>query len=177
MDWYAFHLSTLSAATHICATASADETVQITVPSTSSPGLPTPKPIPPLTHPLGVKAILPIQLTPVGEPLLLTAYGDLIRTYDVSDPYTPELLSTTDAHWFDVTALRLWARRIEKGGKAAIEPWVVSVSLDQTVRKWRLADLVSPPKDIPKSSPKKEKIESGLTAEEEAELAELMQDE
>lgn len=59
----------------------------------------------------------------------------------------------------------------------AVEPWIVSVSLDQTVRKWRLADLISPPpKERLVEEPKEEKIESGMTAEEEAELAELMDD-
>jgi len=105
----------------------------------------------------------------------------LIRTYDISSPLEPELLSEVDAHWHDVTALRLWMRRsILDNGKTAVEPWVVSTSLDGTIRKWRLADLLNPPKDKPlevieqKAVMEKVRDQPQLTEEEERELAELM---
>lgn len=88
-----------------------------------------------------MKALLPLQLTPLAEPYLLTGAGDVIRAYDVSAPDEPELLAETDGHWHDVTALRLWMRRSKvegEPGKVRVEPWVVSASLDGTIRRWRL---------------------------------------
>lgn len=125
-------------------TASADDTAQVydDPPVQRKPGE---KPTPPLTHPTAVRAVLPLALTPLAEPYVLTGAGDYIRAYDVSSHDEPELLGETDAHWHDVTALRLWMRRsavTEDGAKSAkvtVEPWIVSASLDGTVRKWRLA--------------------------------------
>lgn len=134
-----FHTPMCEHIDYVNATASSDDTVQIidhpTQASSSS------KPIPPITHPTAVKAILPISLTPLAEPYLLTGSGDVIRVYDVSSPREPELLNTVDAHWHDVTALRLWMRRTAvegQLGKVMVEPWVISTSLDGTIRKWKL---------------------------------------
>lgn len=99
-------------------------------------------PIPPIQHPTAVKTILPLSLTPLAEPYLLTGAGDAIRVYDVSSPEEPELIAETDAHWHDVTALRLWIRKSEvegEPGKVRVEPWIVSASLDGTLRRWRLS--------------------------------------
>ena len=99
------------------------------------------RPMPPLTHPTAVRAILPLLLTPLAEPYLLTGSGDVIRAYDISSPDEPELLGEMDAHWHDVTALRLWMRKSPidgKPGQFKAEPWVVSASLDGTLRKWKL---------------------------------------
>jgi len=128
-------------------TASSDETVQI-IPHPPPP--PTSniktKPIPPITHPASVKTLLPLSLTPLAEPYLLTGSGDVIRTYNISSPEEPELLSEIDSHWHDVTALRFWMRKtsVQDGGdsgtkKVTVEPWIVSTSLDGTIRKWRLS--------------------------------------
>lgn len=100
------------------------------------------RPIPPITHPTAVKAILPLALTFLQEPYLLTGAGDVIRVYDVATPEEPELIREVDAHWHDVTALRLWMRTtpVQGGqGKLQVEPWIVSTSLDGTIRKWRLS--------------------------------------
>ncbi|KAL5529300.1 hypothetical protein ACEPAG_5285 [Sanghuangporus baumii] len=162
-------------------TASSDDTVLLTQrpPFVTVQQTPS-KPVPPISHPAAVKALLPLSLTDLEESLLLTGAGDAIRLYDVSEPSSPELLSTTDAHWFDVVSLHLWfRRRTAEDGKLSIEPWIVSASLDQTIRRWKLADLISPPKEPPKPVPKQEEkpaSTSQLTAEEEAELAELMDD-
>ncbi|KAJ3521598.1 hypothetical protein NM688_g8998 [Phlebia brevispora] len=171
----------------LCA-ASSDDTVQVHY----DPPLPKPeqdgiRPMPPITHPAAVRAVLPILSTPLGEPYVLTGSGDVIRTYDISSPDEPELLNETDAHWHDVIALRLWMRKsLVKGepGKFKIEPWIVSASLDGTLRKWRFLDLLKPslkpteevPKQTaPESAPApKEQDEFGLTEDEERELAELM---
>ena len=99
------------------------------------------RPMPPITHPTAVRAILPLSTTLLAEPYLLTGAGDVIRAYDISSPDEPELLGEMDAHWHDVTALRLWMRKstIEgEHGKFKLEPWVVSASLDGTLRKWKL---------------------------------------
>lgn len=128
-------------------TASADETAQVydDPPIERNPGE---KPMPPITHPTAVRAILPLAVTPLAEPYLLTGAGDMIRAYDISSPDEPELLGETDAHWHDVVALRLWMRRsiVKEDGvnaKVTVEPWIISASLDGTVRKWRLAGACS----------------------------------
>ena len=121
--------------------ASSDETVQIIEHPILTHTTNTSKPIHPITHPKPVKTILPIALTPLSEPYLLTGSGDIIRVYDISSPHEPELLNEVDAHWHDVTALRLWMRRsaVEgQAGKVKVEPWIISTSLDGTIRKWNL---------------------------------------
>ena len=123
--------------------------------------------------------------------------------YDVSTPEEPELIREVDAHWHDVTALRLWMRTtpVEEGqGKLQVEPWIISASLDGTIRKWRLGgayrfiqisigpltsvvDLLTPPTAAPKARPSEPKpVEAPgppsaayqMSEEEERELAELM---
>jgi len=122
--------------------ASLDETVQIL--STNSSSSPTPASI---THPTGVRALLSLSLTPLAEPYLITGSGDILRVYDVSSPKEPELVNEIEAHWHDVTAIRLWIRgstiEAEDGTKkTSVEPWVVSTSLDETVRRWRLGGML-----------------------------------
>lgn len=114
--------------------ASADDTAQILAqPDAAGP---TPKP---LVHPVAVRALLPLALTDLSEPYLLTAAGDVLRTFDVSELDAPQLLSQVDAHWHDITAIRLWTRRtVGDDGKTRVEPWIVTTSLDRTIRKWRL---------------------------------------
>lgn len=117
--------------------ASADETVQV-VPDKGYLSSATKMP-PPITHPLAVRAILPLLLTDLAEPYLLTGAGDVIRIYDVSSD-EPELIGEVDAHWHDVTAIRLWIRKtVGKDGKTRVEPWIISASLDGTIRRWRLS--------------------------------------
>jgi WD40 repeat protein len=164
-------------------TASSDETVQIT----SYPPDPTStRPTPPLNHPLPVRALLPLSLTPLAEPYVVTAYGDVIRLYDLSTISEPEILGEIDAHWHDVTAVRLWMRTSKnKAGQTRIEPWIVSTSLDGTIRKWRFSELAtSTPKNpagsaepvviAPVPEPTGNAPAGELTEEEERELAELM---
>ncbi|KAH9901245.1 WD40 repeat-like protein [Cubamyces lactineus] len=178
-------------------TASTDEIVQV-VPDPA----PTPAPSgsaasdstatatklpPPIQHPAPVRALLPLGLTPLAEPYLLTGAGDVIRVFDVSSPEEPELLAEVDAHWHDVTALRLWMRKsaVEGApGAVKVEPWIVSASLDGTIRRWRLSELLQPPPPpVKKAEDEKppqaqvtleETLSSGMTEEEERELAELM---
>ncbi|KAI0336384.1 WD40 repeat-like protein [Cubamyces sp. BRFM 1775] len=185
-------------------TASTDETVQVvphlaptppaapaqastTLSGSAGSSSAATKPPPPIQHPAPVRALLPLGLTPLAEPYLLTGAGDVIRVFDVSSPEEPELLAEVDAHWHDVTALRLWMRRsaVEGApGAVKVEPWVVSASLDGTIRRWRLSELLQPPpppaKKVEEEKPPQaqEALEattsSGMTEEEERELAELM---
>ncbi|KAI0721628.1 WD40 repeat-like protein [Cerioporus squamosus] len=129
-------------------TASTDETVHIIphlAPATAPAPTPGTKPIPPIQHPTAVRTILPLSVTPLAEPYLLTGSGDMIRVYDVSSPEEPELIAEIDAHWHDVTALRLWIRKSQvegEPGKVRVEPWIVSASLDGTLRRWRLEGML-----------------------------------
>ncbi|KAG9318250.1 WD40-repeat-containing domain protein [Chiua virens] len=163
-------------------TASSDETVQI-IPYPSDP---TTKPIPPLNHSLPVRAVLPLSLTPLAEPYVVSAYGDVIRLYDVSTLSEPEMLGEIDAHWHDVMAVRLWIRSSKnKAGQTRIEPWIVSTSLDGTIRKWRFSELATSTPENPTRrtesvvisavpEPADNASTDELTEEEERELAELM---
>lgn len=128
--------------TYVTRLASSDETVQVhydpPLPKDQKDGA---RPMPPITHPTAARAVLPLSLTSLAEPYLLTGSGDVIRAYDISSPDEPELLGETDAHWHEVIALRLWVRKTpleNEPGKYKVEPWVVSASLDGTLRKWKL---------------------------------------
>jgi hypothetical protein len=120
--------------------ASTDETAQILPQKPVDPvdtATKTPKP---LEHPVAVRAILPLTLTVLNEPYLLTAAGDVLRTFDVSELDEPQLLSQIDGHSHDITAIRLWIRKtVDDDGKKRAEPWIITTSLDKTIRKWKLA--------------------------------------
>jgi len=154
-------------------TASSDETVRVQqVGATKNAKL-----APPITHPVAVKAILHLGHTELDEPYLITGAGDVIRVYDVSSPDEPELLNEIDAHWHDVTALRLWIRKtVGEDGITRVEPWVVSASLDGTLRKWRVSEMLkpAPPPVTIETDESTKPHPSGLTEEEERELEELM---
>lgn len=80
------------------------------------------------------------MLTVLSEPYLLTAAGDVLRTFDVSELDEPQLLSQIDGHSHDITAIRLWIRKmVDDDGKRRGEPWIITTSLDKTIRKWKLA--------------------------------------
>jgi len=140
------------------------------------------KPFKPLTHPVAVRAILPLNLTNLSEPYLLTAAGDVLRIYDISTLDEPEYIGEVDAHWHDITAVRLWIRKVVgDDGKARVEPWIITTSLDRTIRKWKLTELLSPPavKAVPEVQVQQmstQAVVSGMTEDEERELAELMEE-
>jgi hypothetical protein len=92
---------------------------------------------------VAVRAILPLLLTDLSEPYLISAAGDVLRTFDVSSLQEPELLSEIDGHWHDITAILLWMRKSEgDDGRKFIEPWILTTGLDKTIRKWKLAGMV-----------------------------------
>lgn len=107
------------------------------------------------------KAVLPLsQLGSVYSDLLLVGHDDGdVDVWRVATP--PELVRVLDGHWHEVTFLDAWRR-------ADGTLWILSASLDGTIRRWPLAEVLRPP--APSSAP----VPSLLTAEEEAELAELM---
>ena len=160
---------------------------------------PITKPFKPLTHPVAVRAILPLNLTNLVEPYLLTAAGDVLRIYDISTLDEPEYIGEVDAHWHDITAIRLWLRKfVGDDGKARVEPWIITTSLDRTIRKWKLTglwsyfvpntntydilELLNPPavKAVPEIQVQEQispqAVDSGMTEDEERELAELMEE-
>jgi WD40 repeat protein len=115
--------------------ASEDKTVQVLTDTSA-----TSKPPPAIKHPEYVKSILPLLLTDLAEPYLFTGSGDTIRVYDVSALEEPELIREIEGHWREVTAIRLWFRKSAgDNGRSYIEPWIVSASLDNTIRKWKLS--------------------------------------
>jgi WD40 repeat protein len=122
-------------------TASLDETVQVLDLSSTEP--PNQSSIPmSIQHPTGVRCILPIGLTDLCEPYLITGAGDILRVYDVSSLKEPELINEIDAHWHDLTDIHLWIRKTvadDGAGITRVEPWVISASLDETIRKWKLS--------------------------------------
>jgi len=163
--------------------ASADETIQLhAYPPPTDPKL---KPSPPITHTTAFRAVLPVYLHPKLDsdafPYLLGGTGDCIRVYDVSSLDEAEFIREVEGHWHDVTHLRTWIRESVDGTKRDV--WVISASLDGTLRKWKLSELVSPQplkSEEKKPATIKDTTQSenplGLTEEEEKELAELMED-
>jgi WD40 repeat protein len=119
--------------------ASADETIRLHV--YPPPTDPKPRPSPPITHNTAFRAVLPVylhpHLNPDGYPYLLAGSGDCIRTYDVSSLDEVEFIREVEGHWHDVTHLRLWVQESADG--AGKDLWVVSGSLDGTLRKWKLS--------------------------------------
>lgn len=158
--------------------------------------------IPTIEHSAPIRAILPLALTPIERPILLTGSGDVFTAWDVSAFGEPDggvdVLSKIDAHSHDITGIGSWIRSVD-GRK---EAWIVTASLDGTIRRWRLEGecllrcvgsdrLDGTPLDVINRKYEKEvqatyaptqrenvPNQTGMTlsAEEEAELAELMSD-
>jgi WD40 repeat protein len=94
-----------------------------------------------ITHTTAFRAVLPIylhpELDPDAFPYLLAGSGDCIRVYDISSLDQAELMREIEGHWHDVTHLRTWIQGSGDGGRRDV--WVVSGSLDGTLRKWKLS--------------------------------------
>ncbi|KAI0306771.1 WD40-repeat-containing domain protein [Multifurca ochricompacta] len=159
--------------------ASADETIQLHLyPPPTDPKL---KPSPPIVHRAAFRTVLPIYLHPKLDPetfsYLLAGSGDSIIVYDVSSLDEAELVREVQGHWHDVTHLQIWLQEPTR------DVWVVSGSLDGSLRKWKLSELVVPPSLIKEESKRttaktdESRRPLDLTEEEEKELAELMEDE
>jgi hypothetical protein len=87
-----------------------------------------------------VKAILPLALTPLDEPYLLIGSDDTLYCYDLSTIAEPEELGKVDAHWHNIMAIRLWMKKEELDlGRSRLTPFLITASLDGTIRRWPLA--------------------------------------
>jgi len=183
--------------------ASADETIRLhlyPVPTDAKQ-----KPNPPITHTTAFRAVLPVYLHPKLDsdvfPYLLAGSGDLIRVYDISSLDEVELLKEVEGHSHDVTHLRTWLE--ESMDRTRKDVWIISGSLDCTLRKWKLSggcgvtrhwwvmfssnvlELVLSTPSVTeeqettpaKNTNNRSREPLALTEEEERELAELMEDE
>lgn len=88
----------------------------------------------------------------------------------------PGLIATIDAHSHEVTDLHAYLRLNAESGKK--EAWILSASVDGTLRRWKWEEVVSGRAGKVDGAvvEVKEEEESLLTAEEEAELEALMAD-
>lgn len=92
-----------------------------------------------IAQPSPVKAFLPLFYIFPDEAYLVIGVGDCLRVYSydpssAGDP--PELLREIEAHAHDVTSLGVW---MNIGKSKQIELWVISASLDCTLRRWSLS--------------------------------------
>ena len=111
--------------------ASADETVKIHSCSPEEPSNEKKRPIKPIQHSTGVKALLPLYIPSLDETYLFTASGDIIRSWDTSDlDDKVEQRNEVNGHWHDVTLLKAWL--------ASPDLYIMSASLDGTVRRWKV---------------------------------------
>lgn len=111
----------------------------------------TPKTV--LLHPSAVKCILPLEYTITGSD------DEDIRVWDGE-----RCISVVSGHCDAITALRAW------GGL------VISASLDGTLRRWSMKELLQPtPLSFEETDLQDPK--SALTEEEERELEDLLTDE
>ncbi|KAG8761827.1 hypothetical protein FRC12_009307, partial [Ceratobasidium sp. 428] len=116
-----------------------------------------------ILHPTHVRSLLPVHLTPAAIPVLLTGGSDgAIRIWALPEGEDDDVStidgrgvdgdSVVDVHSHDVSALALWVRdpavEKDKVGEDNFEPvkqveaWIVSGSLDGSLRRWKLDDLV-----------------------------------
>ncbi|GAA5904437.1 hypothetical protein JCM6882_008909 [Rhodosporidiobolus microsporus] len=188
-------------------TASADNSALLSRLSLSSPSTP-PTPVLRIPHPSGVRSLLPLPLSPSllslptpPPPYLLTGASDeLLRVFDLSaaeldpdaareskrewcglplEPAKGEkvegCVNEVEAHTHEVVQLRAYTAAGEAGRR---EVWVLSASLDGTLRRWRWEEVREKKWDRVVIVPvgEEEEKESLLTAEEEAELEALMAD-
>jgi len=117
--------------------ASADETVKIHPHSSERQDGEKKRPIKPIQHPTGVKALLPLYIPSLDETYLFTGSGDIIRSWDTSDlDDKVEQRNEIDGHWHDVTLLKAWF--------ASPDPYILSAGLDGTVRRWKVKGATGP---------------------------------
>lgn len=107
-------------------------------------------------HPDYVKSLLllPTAFHPTAPLLLTGSVDEDIRVYDVSEILestgvshsggdgagVPGEIANVKGHFGEVSGLRAWVKEGE-GGK---EPWVVSASLDGTLRRWSMKGMSFP---------------------------------
>ncbi|GAA6008542.1 hypothetical protein JCM10207_007153 [Rhodosporidiobolus poonsookiae] len=188
-------------------TVSADNSLLLSSLSLSDPCA-APTPLLRIPHPAQVRSFLPLPLSPLlsvlpaAPPYLLTGASDeLLRVLDLScaalDPNPKReaargwnglpltegsrvegQVNAVEAHTHEVVQLCAYVLPSGEGGRK--EAWVLSASLDATLRRWRVEELRSKEWDrvvvVPVEEEEDGTKESLLTAEEEAELEALMAD-
>jgi len=153
-------------------TASADETVKVHPYSSGEQSNESKRPIKPIQHPAGVKALLPLYVPSLDETYLFTASGDIIKSWDASDlEGEVKQRNEVDGHWHEVTLLKAWF--------TSPDVYIMSASLDGTIRRWKVNDLLTPKlaaemTDSKGNSAARQSVLGGLTEEEERELDELL---
>ena len=127
----------------ICRLGSTDCTVMVQSVIEKRPSTRTPSPKP-ISHPFLVRAILPLHFMPVPQPYLITGSADKIFVWDITsineEHGVVEKVTELDAHAHDITAIGFWVRSFEMEGKNR-EAWIVTGSLDGTIRRWHLGGL------------------------------------
>lgn len=146
-----------------------------------------------IPHPSYCKSLLslPLALPTLGSSHLLTGSADeQLRIFDLNqlDPTPPTatwsgtptnpgekldgLVREVEGHTHDIVDLGVYTVEGE-GGKT--EGWVLSASLDGTLRRWKWPEVLVVPKERKVLIPvEEEENKGGMTAEEERELEELM---
>lgn len=117
-----------------------------------------------LILPSGARSVLPLEPlhASLRDQVLIGAADGSLQVWHLSAP--SHALHALDGHWHEVTFLGVWYRHQA--------PWIVSCSLDGTIRRWPLTRVLEPASTP--SAPPATTSTSMLTAEEEAELADLL---
>ncbi|GAA95187.1 hypothetical protein E5Q_01842 [Mixia osmundae IAM 14324] len=165
-------------------TASADKDVLMSSVTLDDPSKP-PMPRLRIRHPDYVKSVLPLANCLPGAHHVVTGSSDeAIRIFDLAmlDSLTEAerltglkanapkgLINEVQAHFHDVVHLAIWTETTAAGKR---HPWLLTASFDATLRKWPWPDVLTFAPAPAEAAPKPET--DTLTAEEEAELNELM---
>ncbi|WVQ76246.1 hypothetical protein IAR50_005911 [Cryptococcus sp. DSM 104548] len=121
-----------------------------------------------LPHPSYVKSLLPLSLPNAASLILTGSEDEEIRVWDVENEEGPKVRGVVQGHCAEVGVLKAWL----KDGEVR----VVSAGLDASLRVWSIQDILNP-KPLEYELEEKKEETSGMTEEEERELAELMDDE
>ena len=92
-----------------------------------------------ITTSQAVKAILPLELTPIGENVLIAGSRDVLLSFEISHDGKVDRMGEVVAHWHDLTGIQPWIKKLKDAkGRLVLTPMIVSASLDGTVRRWDL---------------------------------------
>ncbi|PKI82676.1 hypothetical protein MVES1_003972 [Malassezia vespertilionis] len=120
-----------------------------------------------LSIPASASAILPLGVSDGEKDALIT--GDVQGELEVWCMEPVHKFAAHEGHWHEITHLDRWLRAEDK------TLWIVSTSLDGTVRRWPLPRLLTTEAQRDTET-RPAAVGVALTAEEEAELTELMDD-
>ncbi|WFD32756.1 hypothetical protein MSPP1_003807 [Malassezia sp. CBS 17886] len=138
-----------------------------------------------ITLPAPCKAILPLAAVGVEEPLVVLGLTEGILTvWRLSDDGAhggAVQVGQLEGHWHDITFLGAWRRTAHGADDGSPgDVWVVSAGLDGTVRRWPLSAVLRATHEggggARPDGPTSAHPASLLTAKEEEELAELLEE-